>query len=119
MTQGHADHAQRPGSAFQTATDAAMTVMHDDMAAAALTGDADHDFLSMMIPHHEGAIAMARLVLVHGRDPLVRELAAVIIAGQAVEIVSMQTRAALLARSGRAARAYPEIAGTRGESTAN
>ncbi len=46
----------------------------------------------MMIPHHAGAVDMARLVLQHGRDPVTRQLAEEIIAGQTVEIQSMQRR---------------------------
>ena len=44
-------------------------------ARIAMTGDADHDFLAMMIPHHQGAVEMVRLEMIHGRGPLTRQLA--------------------------------------------
>jgi uncharacterized protein (DUF305 family) len=101
---------------FHEAMHAAMRAMDAAMAAAPMTGDADQDFLAMMIPHHEGAVEMARLVLVHGRDALVRQLAEEIIAGQQAEIVSMRARLALL-RGGRES-AYPALSGTRGPAPA-
>jgi uncharacterized protein (DUF305 family) len=78
-----------------------------------MSSDADRDFLAMMIPHHQGAIDMARLVLVHGRDPLTRQLAEEIIASQQAEIASMQARLRVL-RSGGASDEYPALFGTRG-----
>jgi DUF305 family protein family protein len=89
--------------------------MHAAMAATKPTGDPDRDFLAAMIPHHEGAVEMARLVLVHGEDPLVRQLAEEIIAGQQSEIAAMRARLQRLetaphSRSGE----YPALCGTRG-----
>ena len=70
--------------------------MMEDMHRPGYTGNPDHDFLAMMIPHHEGAVDMARLVLIHGRDPLVRQLAEDIIASQTIEIAGMRARMAVL-----------------------
>lgn len=63
--------------------------MHEGMAIA-YTGNADVDFIRGMIPHHQGAVEMAKIVLEHGKDPEVRKLAESIIAAQEAEIRWMQ-----------------------------
>ena len=63
--------------------------MHVDMDVP-LTGDADRDFAQSMIPHHQGAIDMARIVLAHGKDPEVRRLAEAVVSAQEGEIAQLK-----------------------------
>ena len=100
---------------FSAAMHAGMERMMRDMHAAGQSGNPDADFLAMMIPHHEGAVEMARLVLVHGRDPATRRLAEEIIAGQTIEIAGMRRRLAMLRGEEAAESDFPALGGTRGE----
>lgn len=119
---GHGGGAGAPGAAaspslrqFVQEMDAGMARMMEDMHAPRYTGDPDVDFLAMMIPHHEGAVEMARLVLVHGDDPLTRHLAEEIIASQTAEIAAMRRRLVILSRGAdEAPDGFPALGGTRG-----
>ena len=100
---------------FAQEMDAGMQQMMRDMHAPGYSGNADIDFLSMMIAHHQGAIEMARLQLIHGRDPLVRQMAEEIIAGQATEVAAMRARLERLRAGGDAAPdGFPALGATRG-----
>jgi uncharacterized protein (DUF305 family) len=89
-TTGHEGHTmmgdQGPASmAFMEANDR----MHGGMAIE-FTGNPDVDFIRGMIPHHQGAVEMARIVLEYGSDPEVKKLAEAVIAAQEAEIKWMQ-----------------------------
>lgn len=87
---GHGSAAPAAAAAPSTAEfNAAAATMHRDMAVP-LTGDADRDFAASMIPHHQGAIAMAQVELRHGRDPALRRMAEAIIAAQEKEIAALR-----------------------------
>lgn len=101
--QGHGSHAGHGPAAATADTPAtrayraANAKMHKDMDIA-FTADADADFVRGMIPHHQGAIDMARVVLEHGKDPEIRKLASGVITEQEKEIAQMR---AWLKKNGR------------------
>lgn len=75
---------------FDGLMDDAMNVMEYAMASAPMNGNADHDFVTMMIPHHQGAVDMAKAVLLYTTDPEMRNLAQGIVTEQQYEIQLMQ-----------------------------
>jgi uncharacterized protein (DUF305 family) len=82
----HANGDQGPSSlAFQ----AINAKMHEGMDIT-FTGNTDADFVRGMIPHHQGAIDMAKTVIAFGKDPAVKKLAEEIVKAQEGEIALMQ-----------------------------
>lgn len=75
--------------AFLRENDEAMTTMMAAMEVSP-SGDIDRDFVEMMIPHHQGAIDMAKTVLRYSRNDQIRRLAQEIIVTQQQEIAAMR-----------------------------
>lgn len=95
---------------FTQANIDAMNAMHGPMMDGIMADDPDVAFVRGMIPHHQGAIDMARIVQQYGDDPQTREWADQIIAAQEGEIVEMQ--AWLATNAGEAPTALGQTGGT-------
>jgi uncharacterized protein (DUF305 family) len=103
-------------SGFQRSLYEATLRMHEDMLRSDPSGNPDIDFLRQMIPHHQGAVEMARLYLTAGNDPLIRRLAEEIIAGQQAEIIAMKARLEILRRGADPSPGgFPSLGGSRGQ----
>ncbi len=79
-----------PAAPVDQAMMAGMDTMNKAMSNAPMTGDPDRDFVAMMLPHHQGAIDMARVELRYGKDPAMLQLAREIVAAQAKEVSLMR-----------------------------
>ena len=93
---------------FHRAMAEAMDRMTKDMAIPH-TGNPDRDFAAMMIPHHQGAIDMAKVQLQFGRDPILRRLAQAIIVEQQQEIDLMRRELSRFPSSSRDSAASPTM----------
>ena len=82
---GHSTMASADAPASTKAYEAAMAGMMKNMMAP-LTGKPEIDFMQSMIPHHQGAIDMAKAVLQYGKDPEVKTVAENVIKAQESEI---------------------------------
>lgn len=89
--------------AAATASEGYMQVMMsamEKMTSRPMTGDAEIDYITMMIPHHQSAIDNSRIVIANTDDPEVQEFAQKVIDAQEAEIAELQ--AMLEARMGEA-----------------
>ena len=92
------DHAQKPitmaaadsGSKGSQDLHKAMMDGMQDMQSMKMTGNTDQDFASMMIEHHQQAIAMAQVQLKNGKDTEVRKKAQEIIAASERDISDLK-----------------------------
>lgn len=78
--------ADAPSTTEFTASDAKMM----QGMSVPYTGDVDVDFRTHMIPHHQGAIDMAKVALKYAKDPETKKMAQKIIDDQEKEIADMQ-----------------------------
>ena len=75
---------------YAQAVNAAMARMDRNMKAAPMNGNAAHDFVTMMIPHHQGAVEMAKaLQASNTTDPLLTKMTADVVQSQEREISQM------------------------------
>ena len=93
MDHSKMDHSKMNTGATDTpstkAFKASMDKMHTEMMMT-YSGDTDIDFIKGMMPHHQGAIEMAKIELQYGKDPETRKLATDIIKAQEDEIAFMK-----------------------------
>jgi uncharacterized protein (DUF305 family) len=86
MSAMKGNHATGATEAFQAADQSMMS----GMSSIEYTGNADYDFVAHMIPHHQGAVAMAKVELKYGKDAKLRALAKEVVASQDKEITFMK-----------------------------
>jgi uncharacterized protein (DUF305 family) len=90
---GAGTHDHGGGTAAASSSTAAFLAanekMHREMAVQ-FTGNADRDFAAAMIPHHQGAIDMARIQIQYGRDPEMRRIAEAVVREQEREIAELR-----------------------------
>ncbi|RZJ16122.1 MAG: DUF305 domain-containing protein [Acinetobacter sp.] len=86
MDHSMAHEPTKAGNVMMDAMDESMIAMHK----AKQTGNADYDFASMMIPHHEGAIKMAEAVVKQGKSVALIDFSNKVIVAQQSEIAMLE-----------------------------
>ena len=96
--QSHAAHNQSSGSStskevsgFSAEMKQAMDGMESGMHSMKMTNNLDHDFATMMIPHHQSAIQMSDAILKHGKDQQIKNIAETIKSDSQEEIGELKT----------------------------
>lgn len=74
---------------FSEALKQSMAKMMSDMDVKS-TDNPDADFVTLMLPHHQSAVDMAKIELRYGKDPVLREMAQKIVISQDGEIATMR-----------------------------
>ncbi|MBA4056512.1 MAG: hypothetical protein C0490_17485, partial [Marivirga sp.] len=69
------ENSDAHASGFSSEIKQAMSEMETSMNSMKMTGNLDHDFAMMMIPHHESAIDMSNAVIKHGKDQEIKSIA--------------------------------------------
>ena len=93
VTCQHDSHLQRrraPEEPNWAALMQSMAKMHASMSSVQPSGHSDVDFATLMLPHHQAAIDMAKAELIYGSDPQMRRLAQEVITDQQSEIELIQ-----------------------------
>jgi uncharacterized protein (DUF305 family) len=73
--QGSGSSASKESSEFASEMKQAMSSMESDMNSMKMTNNIDHDFASMMIPHHQSAIEMSDAIIKNGKDEEIKQMA--------------------------------------------
>ncbi len=76
--------------AMMDSLDASMTRMSVQGDTQVLKNQSDHDFVHLMIVHHQSAVDMAKAAKMYAQTPFVKDMADMIIAAQTVEIAQMK-----------------------------
>src|ERR1700733_7710705 len=82
-------NAGSPEQPFLSENAASMKKMMADMMITP-SGDVDRDFVAMMVPHHQGAVDMAKAELKYGHNAQLRRLARQIVINQQQQITEMR-----------------------------